>query len=283
MDKKSALDFETWRSSSTYGTIRSVLLKLNDSVRCRLRPSKPPRARAVEKIKASLDRVSQLLSEFPAVSQSAPFGNQAFVPFHAALSSRRSVILGDVTSDPAVQEYFVRSFGNPNLVDFGTGHEFCFLAFLSSLFGAKVLSDSDAATVVFGAFWTYWDVVIAMLSQYRLEPAGTTGAWGLNDFVMLPFLFGSAQLVGQVDVTPANVVDAAVARQRKEENAYSKWIDFVHQTKSGAFEEHSRLLFSLTEMPSFVEINEGVMKMYEGEVMNKFCVFQAIAVADLCK
>jgi serine/threonine-protein phosphatase 2A activator len=217
------------------------------------------------------------------VAQLAPFSNHGFVPFHAALSSRRETLLGEVTADAEVQEYFVRSFGNPNLVDFGTGHEFCFLAFLSSLFGAKVLGDADMASVVFDVFWAYWDVLIAILTKYRLEPAGTQGAWGLNDFVMLPFLFGSAQLVGQADVTPANVVDAAVARQRKEENAYSKWIDYVHQTKSGGFEEHSRLLFSLTELPSFVEINAGVLKMYEWEVMNKFCVFQAIAAADLSK
>jgi serine/threonine-protein phosphatase 2A activator len=193
------------------------------------------------------------------------------------------MILGEVTGDAAVQEYFVRSFGNPNLVDFGTGHEFCFLAFLSSLFFARFLADRDMASVVFDIFWAYWDVVIAILTKYRLEPAGTQGAWGLNDFVMLPFLFGSAQLVGQADVTPANVVDAAVARQRKDENAYSKWIDHVHQSKSGGFEEHSRLLFSLTALPSFAEINTGVMKMYEAEVMNKFCVFQAIAVEELTK
>ncbi|PFX14319.1 Serine/threonine-protein phosphatase 2A activator, partial [Stylophora pistillata] len=48
--------------------------------------------------------------------------------------------------------YLRDGFGNKTRIDYGTGHEACFIAFLCCLFKLRVLDQNDCVSIVFKVF-----------------------------------------------------------------------------------------------------------------------------------
>ena len=160
-----------------------------------------PPVRAICNLLATVDR---LVDETPAdKSSGSRFGNSAFRTFYQKVKSRMAELHSSIPGLPAeaVEEisiYLEESWGNEKRIDYGSGMELNFACWLLCLVKLGVLDlQRDAQAMVLKIFWGYMSVMRKIQSTYWLEPAGSHGVWGLDDYHFLPFLWGSGQLRGE--------------------------------------------------------------------------------------
>ena len=90
--------------------------------------------------------------------------------------------------------YLRDAFGNQTRIDYGTGHETCFVVWLFCLSKLELIKQGDMAAVVLRVFTRYLTLMRKLQTVYMLEPAGSHGVWSLDDYQMLPFYWGASQL-----------------------------------------------------------------------------------------
>lgn len=101
----------------------------------------------VGEIQAMLKTIEAIIDEVPPDTGPRRFGNVSFRRWHELLESRVSSILrqyippeildagtpGEATAEDELTSYLLGGFGSAQRLDFGTGHELSFLAFLGCL------------------------------------------------------------------------------------------------------------------------------------------------------
>ncbi|KAH7941933.1 hypothetical protein HPB49_018588 [Dermacentor silvarum] len=120
----------------------------------------------------------------------------------------------------------------------------------------------------------YLELVRHLQLEYRMEPAGSHGAWSLDDYQFLPFVWGSAQLIGQLAIQPKSFPTPGFAQNYSRDYMFMGCIEFICKVKSGPFHEHSNQLWNISAVPSWAKVNAGLIKMYKAEVLGKFPVVQ---------
>ena len=181
---------------------------------------------------------------------------------------------------PYLSPYLLTAFGSFTRMDYGTGHEASFALLLLSLTLLRFFEPEARAEreLVFCVFLRYLRLCWRLQDVYKLEPAGSHGVWGLDDYSFLGYIFGSGQLRGAdfakrgyASIEPVHSADqteipvnAVLHPPLPPTNLYFLSIMRIHEVKHGPFHEHSSQLYSIAVgVASWFKVNTGLFKMYE--------------------
>jgi serine/threonine-protein phosphatase 2A activator len=109
-----------------------------------------------------------------------------------------------------------------------------------------------------------------------MEPAGSQGVWNLDDFQFVPFIWGASQLAKNARVKPKSIDDYDIAQMLAQDYLFFSCIKFISEVKTGPFAEHSNQLWNISGVPTWEQVQNGLIKMYRAEVLCKFPVIQHV-------
>lgn len=245
------------------------------------------------KINEFLSYIVQIIKEVPQEKEEQRYGNPGFITFANRICKEGESIIKKTffsgkssRETETLQKYLQGSFGNQTRIDYGTGHELNFFCFLIVL---HMLGKIEIEEFLIG-LEHYFSIIRILILKYNLEPAGSHGSWGIDDYQLLPFLFGSSQFCKK-----NNLVFSSLFLLKNKGLCYAKALRFIHvhktcSARTHSFEErvkacneievpeesfsyHSPNSYMLKDV-SFAKINKGMMKMYNSVVLSEYVVIQ---------
>lgn len=139
----------------------------------------------------------------------------------------------------------------------------------------------DATAIVLRIFWRYIEVMRRIQSEYWLEPAGSHGVWGLDDYHFLPFLWGAGQLSTHPYLRPKSIHDPDIVDEMAPKAMYYACIQSINAVKTASLRWHSPMLDDISGVRTWTKVNEGMSKMYRAEVLLKLPIAQHIFFGSL--
>lgn len=273
-------DLKAFLTSQTARDFVGFILTLNSAVGGTKLSQSFSLSPVLSSLKASLDSLYSLVDATPPVQQSLRYGNPAFRTWFNSMSTQATDMMTQLLppelSSAAVEllPYWLDSFGNPTRIDYGTGHETTFVAFLYCLAALGLVTEGDRAALVCVVFDRYLELMRHIQTTYWLEPAGSHGVWGLDDYQFLPFVWGSAQLVGHPLIRPKSIHNEELLAAYGDDYMYLAAVKFVKTVKKGSLHETSPMLDDVSSVPNWGKVNSGMIKMYQVEVLSKFPIMQ---------
>ncbi|KAI9840475.1 MAG: Serine/threonine-protein phosphatase 2A activator 1 [Sclerophora amabilis] len=270
----------------------------------------------VHRLREMLQKLESIIDEAPPDPGPRRFGNVSFKKWYQIVESRLPALLeeclpqsvyhfgntteGTPNARDELAAYLMGSFGSSQRLDYGTGHELSFLAFVGCIWMLGGFHDegngNEERGIVLGVLELYLSIVRRLIKTYTLEPAGSHGVWGLDDHSFVPYIFGSAQFSpavrsrGQLPTEgslpdapdPGDVAKGSVVEKERKRNMYFGAVGFIYDVKKGPFWEHSPILFDISGVRAgWAKINKGMIKMYSAEVLSKFPVVQHFLFGSL--
>ncbi|KAG7351363.1 phosphotyrosyl phosphate activator PTPA domain containing protein [Nitzschia inconspicua] len=272
----------------------------------------------------SLQEMVRWVDDFPPTVEAVRFGNPSFRLWHQRLLERSEAIItvilqardsdNSVTVEAACQKgrdaatglihpqgdesiqqvscYLHDSFGHATRLDYGTGHESSFFVFLLVLSKVKCMGDSPSLetlrAITLSIVNQYLTVTRRLQTVYRLEPAGSHGVWGLDDYHCIPFYLGACQLQSK-GVHPIELLDPKcpnddyILKDYGDGYLYLGCIRYIRNLKQGVpFFESSPMLYDISQtLPSWDKVARGLLRLYQGEVLDKRQVVQHFVFSKL--
>lgn len=274
-----ASDLELFEHSQAHADLVGFVDVLNESV-VGLPLSKSQDDSGSTALVRMLDKVEQLAEEHPPEPMGlSRFGNHGFVAFYDALEAAAPELVSEllpVDDKEDVEEiatYLCHSFGDRQRIDYGSGHELNFIIVCYILFQKRILSSPREIVLV--CFTRYIELMRSLQQRYWLEPAGSHGVWGLDDYQFLTFLFGSSQLRGHKYMRPRAIRDREIVQAYADEYIYLGCINFINLVKTTAsLRWHSPMLDDISAVKSWDKVNSGLRKMFLAEVLGKMPIMQ---------
>jgi hypothetical protein len=192
----------------------------------------------------------------------------------------------------------LHSFGHEVRLDFGTGHECSFYVFLYCLckigvFGnlpKTVAPSQDAmAPIALAITAQYLEVCRGIQTDYFLEPAGSHGVWGLDDYHCIPFYIGACQMQNHVyddkEFSPSSIHNDELLRSNEgSEMLYFQCIRYIKSLKKGVpFFESSPMLDDISNLKNWAKVSGGLIRLFDGEVLNRKPVVQHFVFGEIFK
>ncbi|XP_021900560.1 serine/threonine-protein phosphatase 2A activator isoform X2 [Carica papaya] len=282
-------DIRRFQESPACRNFLGFIVSLSESIRGHKISDPCDCSSAVSAILYVLETLLRWIDEIPPAQQSSRYGNISYRAWHERLVDQSGwLMLGFLPDElkPSTVEivpYFTDSFGNSSRIDYGTGHETNFAAWLYCLARMGIIKEEDYQAVVARIFVKYLELMRKLQLVYCLEPAGSHGVWGLDDYHFLPFIFGSSQLIDHKYMKPKSVHNQDILDNFSNEYMYLSCIAFIRKVKKGMFAEHSPLLDDISGVPNWNKVNSGLLKMYKVEVLEKVPIMQHFLFGSFIK
>lgn len=282
-------DIRRFHDSDSGKNFLGFVVALSESIRSRKISDPCHQSPLVNFILSILQTLTNWVDEIPPVQQSSRYGNLSYRDWHSRLIDNGEQLMLQFLPDDLrsatveLVPYFSDSFGNATRIDYGTGHETNFAAWLYCLARLGLLKEEDYQALVSRVFVKYLELMRKLQLVYCLEPAGSHGVWGLDDYHFLPFIFGSSQLIDHKYMKPKSIHNQDILDNFSKEYMYLSCIAFVKQVKKGLFAEHSPLLDDISGVPNWNKVNSGMLKMYKAEVLEKVPIMQHFLFGWLIK
>ena len=248
-----------------------------------------------KKIEGILEKwLLMIKTDFSPVKTASRFGNPAFRSWLDCIQTQALPELkktglfdsfsgeNDETLIKEAASYLSNSFGNWQRIDYGTGHELHFLAFLYILYLSTINKDKPLKDSLINLHQPlvkislkYFDLCRQLQLTYWLEPAGSQGVWGLDDYHFIPFPFGASQLATHDHLRPSSIHDRELVKELRSQYIYFAAIDDIFCSKTSFPDRNTKLISSkellrryspllndISGAKSWRKVQAGLLRMY---------------------